>query len=165
MPDPREIEGSAERAADRGREEDLGFTVSGRPSLGNPDVVRGLVSEFAASVVGARRGYNEDRLSGEQAQAALRDLAVEFGRIIMGFDGRYQALPWHDPLRLGRRISLVVPAIEGIADPGVLLFVTVGTSLVEIAAAHEDGRITDEDAKAKAQEMLEDTINLILGVR
>lgn len=165
MPDPREIEGSAERAADRGREEDLGFTVTARPSLGDPDVVRWLAAEFAASVVGVRRRYNEDRLSGEQAQAELRDLAAEYGRVIMGFDSRYQALPWHDPRRLGRRIGLVVPAIDGVSDPGLLLFLTVGASLIEIAVAHEDGRITDDDAKAQAETMLSDTVDLILGVR
>lgn len=165
MADPREIEGSAARAADRGREADLGFAVSDRPSLGSPDVVRGLVSEFAASVVGVRRRYNEDKLSGEQAQEAVAELAAEYGRIVMGYDNRYQPLPWNDPARLGRRIRLVVPAIDGVEDPGELLFFTIGTSLVEIAKAHEEGRMSDDDAKGKAQEMLEDAANLILGVR
>jgi len=72
MIDPREIEGSPERAADRGREEDLGFLVSDRPSLGNPDVVRGLVSEFASSIVDVRKRYNQGKLSGEDAKDEIR---------------------------------------------------------------------------------------------
>lgn len=165
MTDPREIEGSPERAADRGRAEDLGFSVSSRPSLGNADVARGLVSEFASAIVAARKDYNLDKLTGEQAQARVRELAKEYGEIVMGRDARYEALPWNDPARLGRRIKLVVPAIDGVTDPGELLFLTVGTSLMTIAKAHEEERLADADAEHHVKEMLEDTANLILGLR
>lgn len=166
MKDPKEIEGTPERAADRGRESDLGFPAPGAlPSLGNPAVVRALVSEFAGAVVGVRRLYNEDKLSGEQALAQVHELAVEYGGVVMGRDARYQSLPWNSPQSLGRRIGLVVPAAEGVTDPGELLFLTVGMSLIEIAQAHEGDRMNDDDARAKVQEMLEDTANLILGLR
>lgn len=165
MTDPREIEGSPERAADRGRAEDLGFSMDSRPSLGNADVVRGLVSEFAAAVVDVRKQYNQDKLSGEQAQAGVRELAREYGAIVMGRDAQYDALPWNSPERLGRRIKLVVPAVAGIDDPGELLFTTVGSSLSSLAAAHEQGRLPDADAERHTQDMLEDTANLILGLR
>lgn len=165
MTDPRKIEGSPERAADRGRAEDLGFSMDPRPSLGNVDVVRGLVSEFAAQVVDVRKQYNLDKLTGEQAQHRIQDLAREYGNIVMGRDDRYFALPWNDPSRLGRRIKLVVPAIDGVAEPGELLFLTVGSSLAALAAAHEAGRVTDADGEQHAKEMLEDTANLILGHR
>ena len=83
----------------------------------------------------------------------------------MGRDKDYFALPWNCDTRLGRRIKLVVPAVEGVNDPGELLFLTVGTSLSSLAASHEAGRVTDEDAEHHTQEMLEDTANLILGLR
>ena len=165
MIDPREIEGSPERAADRGREEDLGFRVSDRPSLGDAAVVEGLVREFAAAVVSVRRQYNEDKLGGDEAAAAVRDLAREYGRISMGADDRYEPTPWNNQDRLGRRIGLVVPAIDGVPDPGELLFLTIGSSLIDLAVAHESGRLTDDDAKSQSQEMLADTINLLLGLR
>lgn len=165
MTDPREIEGSPERAADRGRAEDLGFSMDSRPSLGNADVVRGLVSEFASQVVDVRKQYNQDKLTGEQAQARVRELAGEYGSIVMGRDAQYDVLPWNSPERLGRRIKLVVPAVDGVDDPGELLFLTVGTSLSSIAAAHEQGRLTDADGEHHTKEMLEDTANLILGLR
>lgn len=164
--DPREIEGSPERAADRGREEDLGFKPPGsRPSLGNPDVVRALVSEFAQQVVGVRRAYNEDKLSDQQSLDRIHELSVEYGRIVMGVGSGYEPLPWHDPARLGRRIRLVLPAEEGIEDPGELLFFSIASSLIDLAVLHEDGHMSDDDVKAKVDEMLSDTANLILGVR
>lgn len=165
MTDKREIEGTHERAADRGREEDLGFSMDPRPSLGNADVVRELVSKFGADVVAVRREYLEDKLTGQEAQARIRDLARDYGAIVMGRDKDYFALPWNCDTRLGRRIKLVVPAVEGVNDPGELLFLTVGTSLSSLAASHEAGRVTDEDAEHHTKEMLEDTANLILGLR
>lgn len=165
MTDPREIEGTSERAADRGRAEDLGFSMDPRPSLGNVDVARGLVSEFATDVVDVRKQYNLDKLTGDQAQQRIRELARQYGKVVMGMDNRYLALPWHSAERLGRRIKLVVPAIPGVEDPGELLFLSVGTSLASIAAAHEGGRLTDEDGEQHTKAMLEDTANLIVGLR
>jgi hypothetical protein len=154
------------RAADRGREEDLGFTAPGsRPSLGDPGVVSAMVSEFAQQVVGVRRSYNEDKLSGDQAVEKVRELATEYGRVVMGLDSRYQPLPWHDPARLGRRIKLVVPAEDGVEDPGILLFVALGAALVDLSSQHESGQMADDDVKAQAGEMLQDVVHLILGLR
>lgn len=159
----KEIEGTPERAADRGRAEDLGYVVSSQPSLGDPSVVRALVSEFAAGVVSVRGKW----LSGREADplARVRELAREYGDIVMGRDSRYGALAWHNPSRLGQQIALVTPAEPGVTDPGELLFVTVGTSLVEIAAAHEAGRLPDSDAERHTRALLEDTAALIVGVR
>lgn len=165
MTDKREIEGSAERAADRGREEDLGFSMDPRPSLGDAGVVRALVSEFGSLIVATRKAYNLDQLTAEQAQERVHDIASEYGDVVMGRDPKYFAMPWNDPTRLGRRIRLVIPPIVGIDDPGLLLFMTVGTSLMAIAAAHEAGRLEDSAAEAHIQSMLEDTANLILGLR
>lgn len=165
MTDPREIEGSPERAADRGRAEDLGFSMDPRPSLGDAAVVRGLVSEFAAAVVDARKQYNQDKLTGEDARARVLELAKEYGATVMGRDSRYLALPWHDPARLGGRIKRVIPAIAGIIDPGEMLFATIGASLTALAASHEAGRVSGGAAEQHAKEMLDDTANLILGLR
>lgn len=162
--DEKGIEGSAARAADRGKAEDLGFVVSDKPSLGNPDVVRALVSEFAAAVVGVRGAWARADGGGSPV-VQIRELAREYGRIIMGHDDRYASLPWNNPDRLGRRIRLVCPTEPDAADPGELLFVTVASSLMEIAAANEQGRLTDTDGEMHTKAMLEDAANLILGVR
>lgn len=165
MTDEKEIEGSAARAADRGREVDLGFSMDPRPSLGNQDVVRELMSKFGADVVDVRRDYLEDKITGPESQQRIRDLARDYGAIVMGRDDDYFSLPWNSESRLGRRIKLAVPAIEGISDPGELLFLTVGTSLASLAAAHENNRVSDAEAENHTQTMLGDAADLILGLR
>ncbi len=160
-----EVEGSPERAADRGRGEDLGFMPADKPSLGDPGVVSGMVAEFAGAVVDVRRRYHEDKLSGDQAQAAILELAKEYGGIIMGRDDRFAAQPWHNVSRLGRRIRLVLAGAEGGGDPGEFLFTTIGASLSELAKAHEEERISDAEAESQSKEMLADVTQLILGTR
>lgn len=164
MTDPKEIEGSAERAADRGREEDLGIVLpTDRPFLGDAAVVRGLVSEFASQVVAVRKAYNADKMSGVQAQQRIRELAREYGDVVMGRDPSYTAMAWNSPDQLGRQILRVVPSIAGVTDPGELLFLTVGGSLVDLAMELEDDRMGDGDVKAKVEAMLSDAAAVILG--
>lgn len=163
MTDKRSVEGSAERAADRGN--DFGFSMDSRPSLGNADVVRGLMTEFGSDIVNVRIQYNSDKLDGEQAQARVRDLAASYGKIVMGQDDRYDAMPWNSPEHLGRRIKLVTAEVDGVSGPGELLFLTIGSSLMDLAAAHEAGRVSDSEAERHTKDMLEDTANLILGTR
>src|SRR3546814_5441525 len=129
--DKREIEGSPERAADRGRQEDLGWPEGARPYLGDPAVVRGLVQDFATEIIGIRADYNADKLTGEQAQERIRAAAARWGGIFMGRGGEdWSALPWNSPDRIGRRIGLAV-GLEGDADPGEALFLELARSLVE----------------------------------
>lgn len=165
MVDKVEEEGSHERAADRGRADDPGFPVGDKPSLGDAAVVMSLVTEFASRVVDVRKRYNQDEITGDEAQDEVRALARDYGSIVMGGSADYTALPWNDPLRLGRRIKLVVPSIDGVSDPGELLFLTIGTSLSSLASALEAGRVSDTDGKAHTKLMLEDTASLILGLR
>lgn len=161
--DKKEIEGTTERAADRGRAEDLGFVVTDKPSLGNPEVALALVSEFAAQVVAVRGQYLTGK--SKDPKAEITELAAEYGDIIMGRDERYHALPWHNPSRLGRRIGLVIPLEDGAGDPGVQLFTKVAASLMELAVAHEGGRVSDADGEAATTAMLQDVAGLITGVR
>lgn len=167
MTDPRTIEGTPERAADRGRGDELEFAEDARPSLGDPSVTRGLVSEFAAECVDVRKRYNLDKLSGEQALEELRRLAQEYGAVVMGRSDKYATQRWHSPGpgRLGMRIEKVTSPAEGVTDPGERLFLSVGNSVMSIAQAHEIGELTDQAAEAHAQSILEDAANLILGVR
>lgn len=163
--DKREIEGSPERAADRGRQEDLGWPESARPSLGDPAVVRGLVQDFATEVIGVRADYNGDKLTGQQAQDAIRAAAVRYGGIFMGRDGKFEALPWNDPARLGQRILLSAGSVDGVDDPGEALFLILSRSLTDIAVAHEDGRLSDPAAKQNLKDALDSVVDLLLGYK
>ncbi len=159
----REIEGSPERAADRGRGEDLGFpTGDVRPSLGDPDVVRGLVQDFGQAVVGVRADYNGGKLTGEQAQDSIKKLAQAYGDKFMGRDARFAALPWNSPEHLGQRIKHAVPD-TGDTDPGAALFLALAASLIDVAIQYENQKLSDPAAKAHVQDAISSVSTLLLG--
>lgn len=161
--DKREIEGSPERAADRGRQEDLGWPEGERPSLGDAGVVRGLVQDFATEVIGIRAEYNGEKITGEEAKAALRAAAARYGGIFMGRDSRFHALPWNAPGLLGEHILLAAGAVDGIDDPAEGLFLMLARSLTDIAVEHEDGRMADPVAQQHLKEALDNVVALLLG--
>lgn len=165
MTDLIEQEGTPERAADRGREEDLGYVVSSKPSLGDPVVVAKLVQDFGALVVGFRGRFIKGEITGEQALQSIRAAAKAYGDIAMGRNADYLALPWHSPQRLGHRIKLVVTPEPEITDPGELLFTEVGSSIVALGDALEDGRISDADGQESMRIMLDDVVSLLMGWR
>lgn len=158
----KSIEGSPERAADRGRAEDLGFEMSDLPSLGDPSVVRQLVVEFATAIINARKDYNADKLSGGQSQALIKGAVAKYGDIFMGLDKGFSALPWHSPEQLGERIRKVL-AVDGDTSPGHALFLSLGRSIVDILVEHENNRMTDVDAKNHLQAGIDSTIEVLMG--
>lgn len=160
--DPRSVGGSPERAADRGRAEDLGFDMGRPPSLGDPAVVRGLVQDFATEVIAARADYNADKLSGEQAKQRIQDAVSRYGAIVMGRGEGFSPLPWNSPDRLGQRIRLVVDVAEG-ADPGEALFLEMARSITDIAVEHENGRFSDAVAKEHLTTGLDSVAEVLLG--
>ncbi len=163
--DKREIEGSPERAADRGRAEDLGWPAGDRPSLGDPDVVLQVVREFSAAVVDVRRRYNLDELTNDDALADVDRLAGQYGDVIMGRDSAYTALPWNSPDQLGAHIDKRLPEAGEDPDPGKALFLALARSLLDVVVAHEDGNLKDGEAKSHVEAGISAVADLILGVR
>lgn len=165
MADLIETEGTPERAADRGREVDLGFSVSSLPSLGDPVVVAKLVQDFGALVVGIRGQFIKGEIEGPQAQQSIREAAKTYGDIVMGRNGDYATLPWNSPDQLGRRIALVVTPVPEITDPGELLFLEMGSAIVSLGYAVETGRVADNEGQESMRVMLDDVVGLLLGWR
>ncbi|ENQ1546091.1 hypothetical protein ACEOHC_003903 [Salmonella enterica] len=156
------VEGSAARIADRGRDQ-LGFSESSRPSLGDANVVADLVADFCAEVIEVRAKYLRDELEPDQAKLQIRRAAQEYGRIIMGENPHYEAQEWHSPRRLGVRIQKVVPPVKGIEHPGTQLFLTLAGSLSSLSVVLTEGRMSDADAKAHLVSLQKQANELILG--
>ncbi|ECN9265183.1 hypothetical protein ZL58_14200 [Salmonella enterica subsp. enterica serovar Typhimurium] len=157
------VEGSAARAADRGRDQ-LGFGESdGKPSLGDPSVVAELVADFCEAVIGVRTRYLNDEFDGAKAKFYIRQIAFEYGRIVMGQDERFQPLAWHSPKNLGARIKKVIQPVPGIDDPGNALFFTLASSLSSLSVALGEGRMSDADAKQHLIDLQKQANDLILG--
>lgn len=161
-PDPRTIEGSKERAADRGRDQ-MGFPDLSKPNLGAPAVVESLLRGFLGRVVEIRAAYNADEMDGPESAQAINDAAAQYARIFMGGDGDYGAMPWNSPAQLGAHLS----ATGYDPDPArscESFFLKAAGDLVANMALHEDGKMDDETAQFVVDAAVEDGTALLLGL-
>lgn len=149
-PNPVEIEGSPERAADRGR---FGFTVSDGPSLADPAVVHGLVAQFVAENLALRSQY----LWGEIDRDAAIDPAV--GRadaqqaILHGKTTAFETSDWNAPDRLGAR--LVAHAVGGDrADAVSRLLLALAKDMSDAADAGARMKTDDDVLQAVVEDAL-----------
>lgn len=163
MTDRKQIEGTEERAADRGRDQ-LGFPdVNDLPFLGDPAIVESLVRSFLGRVIDIRTAYNEDKMDGPEAAEAVQDAADQYARIFMGQDKGYAAQPWNSPEQLGASLS----AVGFDPDPAKAclgLFLKTAGDLVAAMALHEEGKLDDDTAQLAIDAAAEDGTYLLLGV-
>jgi len=123
-----------------------------------------LQRDFGAAVVDVRRRYNLDELTSDGALAAIDKLAHQYGDIVMGRDKAYDALPWNSPEHLGARIHARLPEAGEDPDPGKALFLALARSLLDVAMAHEDGKLKDGEAQGHVEAAISSVADLVLGV-
>lgn len=158
------VEGSAARAADRGRDQ-LGFGENdSSTSLANAEGVQEFIADFCQEIIGVRTKYLHDELTGDEAQLAVRAIALRYGKVIMGETDHYQTTSWQTPARLGERIKKVVPAVNGVTHPGLQLFVTLGASLTSLGVALGAGRISETVARNELVTLQQQAMELIMGL-
>ena len=156
------VEGSAARAADRGRDQ-LGLgAIGSKPLLGNSSVILGLVREFSASVFDVRKKYHSDALSAEECIKQVKALSVEYGDIIMGSDDRYQTTDFYSIKVLGSIITKRVPADDSVDDPGELFFTVLAGALLTTAVSLENNTQSESSAKKTIDTLIQESTNFIL---
>ena len=156
-------EGSAERAADRGKGELLGLPSTAKPNLGDPGLVESLMRSFLTRVVEIRSAYNKDEMEGPEAAQAVSDASQQYASIFMGGDAEYEGSRWNGPDALGAYLVL----LGYDPDPQrscFALFVTTANEVIEAMSMHEDDMIDDDTAQLVVDAAVEDGVQALLGV-
>lgn len=160
------IEGSAERAADRGQAlglEDFTINIAAGGSLGNPDDVERIVREFCSGVVDVRKRWNEGATE-EASTSALTDLVERFALIFNGRDTAYTASPWNSPAMLGRSLNRRL-ALDGPEEAAAgALFWHLANQMLETASGMETGELADDVAKFRADVDIETAVYMLMGL-
>ena len=163
--DPTTIEGSPERAADRGAADPalLALAESLDRNLGSPEVVEKLVQAFANAVLEPCSARAAGTLSADQLQSLVEQYAGRFGAIFMGEDESFVPVPvWNGPRGLGFRIIVLLgrAATEEAGGEGAALFMWLGAQVMA-AYLSLDVDADPEAVGAKLQGTLESVINLL----
>lgn len=157
------IEGSAARAADRGRDQLFGDSLPDN-ALNSITTVEPVVRSFAAKVTDVRVRYNTDKITDAQAREEVDALAQQYADMFMGKTRDYAALPWNTTEQLGAFLANV---IEGDASPMTAardFFLYIAAQLLQIMVEHEGENIDDEVAQFRLDTLIEDAVYALLGV-
>lgn len=162
--DPRTIEGSPERAADRGQEQGFEYFAQEGQQLASPEVAESLLRQFLTECLEARVAIHEGKATPDAAKARMQDAAKRYAAIFMGRDKAYAASPWNSPEGLG---AFIAANAEGAGDKDQAcesLFLRLAADLMKIAKAHEDDEMDDEVAQFQTDALVEDALMMLLGL-
>ena len=162
--DPRTIEGSPERAADRGQEQGFEYFSQDGQQLASPEVAEGLVRQFLAECIEARVAIHEGKATPEEAKARMQDAAKRYAAIFMGKDSAYAASPWNSPDGLG---AFIAANYQGSGDKDQAceaMLLRLAADMMKIAKAHEDEQLDDDAAQFQADALVEDALGTLLGL-
>lgn len=161
-----EIEGSEERARDRGEDTLFGPAfASGKDMLTDPDVVDAVVSSFMSEIVRVHTRYMKDELDGPAARAETVKVCERYADIFMGRTDDYAPTLWNSPDGLGVYlvVSAGVPERKEDAVKAVLLR-TAASYLMDVINPFAADEIGDDAAKFRTEAAKEDLVTLLLGL-
>lgn len=162
MTDRRNIEGTKERAADRGQ---MGLSIPDGDALTSPSVAESVVREFLGKVIDLRAAYNGDKITGEQALEKLKEYAQAFANIFMGKGSGYAKTEWNTPERLGAHLAAAIDDDETKDTAAYAFFLHLATSLTEnTIIPHENDELDEDDAKFRIDAQVDDALTLLLGL-
>lgn len=158
-----QLEGSKERAADRGRDQLFGDNLPDN-ALNSMQTVDAVVRSFVTKVIDVRVRYNTDQITETQARQEVDALAQQYGDVFMGKSQDYAALPWNSPAQLG---EYLVGVMEGDATPETSardFFLYIASQLLQTMVEFEHEKIDDEVMKFRLDTLLEDAAHALLGI-
>lgn len=166
---PEEIEGSRERAADRGQPQGLTFfeseTEEGKRYLGDPADVEMTVREFAGEAHQIASDATFERITGEVAMDRLNALCDRYAGIFYGKEpGGFRAMPFNNPKSLGAFINERLGMTEPHDKAASVLFMNTANQIFEAYQGTMSGTLDDADAQFLIESAIDDTSRILLGL-
>lgn len=157
------IEGSAERIADRGRDQLFGSALADN-ALNSITSVEAVVRSFATRVTQVRAEYNADKITDVQAKAQVDALAQEYADAFMGKSKDYTPTPWNSVEQLGQYLAGVIEGDSTAETAARDFMLYIAAQLLQVMVEHEEERIDDEVAQFRLDTLIEDAVYALLGL-
>lgn len=171
MTDPRTVEGSKERAADRGAP-DRALVEAARTvgdSLGNPAVVERLVQGSCHRLLEFFKWRRTGQIDADELVSQIRGECTSMGAIFMGGESPYAAVPgWNSSRGLGMAITVLLggEAVRAAESPAAALFEWLaGQLMVAYLEMNAEGAADVDEVGASAQACITSVIDTLLGTR
>jgi hypothetical protein len=164
MTNRTEIEGSEERAKERGAT--LFDAMDAEAEyLNSAATVERLLRQFVYEVLDVRKAYNEDRLQGDEAAGRVVALAHEYADIFMGRNAEYAVTAWNSPEQLGVHLQTAITEDSTAEDACQKFFQRLAGDFVDsVVIPAESDIIDDEQGQFRTDVLLEDATYVLLGI-
>jgi len=164
MANRTEIEGTEERAKERGENLFDGFESDGE-YLNSAATVERLLRQYLYAVLDVRKAYNEDKLEGTAATERVVALAGQYADIFLGKDGDYSATGWNSPEQLGVHLQQTITE-ESTPEDACQKFLQrlAGDFIDTVVIPAESDMIDDEQGQFRTDVLLEDATYVLLGI-
>ena len=141
------------------------LVATGKPSLGQLQVVSWIVRHFVQDVLKRRAAFHAGEAGASDPLPSIEREARELGAIFLGKDPRFDAQPWNDPKRLGMTFAVLLPEeTKHYGDSGTALFMWLAAQTAEAAAALEGG-MAEADVRTELDGIVSDVTDRLLGVK
>lgn len=158
-----EIEGSAARAADRGRDM-FDPIATDKPYLGSPEVIDSLVRSFLGRVIDVRKQYLQDEITPKEAEEKVLYLAGQYAAIVMGKNDEYGASAWNSPEQLGDFLAMMLDGVPP-EESAEAFFVRMAADLLNhVLIPAENEQIDDEAGQFRVDVIIEESVNALQGI-
>lgn len=163
MTDKHMIEGTPERAADRGR--DMFDAIVGEGALASLDGVEGMVRDFFGEIVDTRTAYHNDEIDGPAASERVQAIAKKYADIFMGKDQSYGPMPWNSPEQLGTALAANIEDSTPENAAEHFLLRSAADFMATVLIPTENDEIDDEIGEFRTNAAVEDLTYAMLGLR
>jgi hypothetical protein len=158
------IEGSAERAADRGR--DFFDPISGsKPFLGSPDVLDALVRSFLGKLVDIRIAYNSDQIEGTEASKQIAALCESHAATVTGRNADYEAAKWNSDEQLGAFLAAMFTDVAADRGAHTFFYKLAGDFITGVIIPAENEELTDESGSFRTDVLVEEAVAALQGLQ
>jgi len=158
-----EIEGSKERAADRGSAEGLVIPENQDRSLAVPSVVEGIVRQWLMDLMDIRLRWLKDEISGDQAIEEMRLIHKGAQAIFYGRAEGYETTSWNAEQGLGRHLVNKVVGGE-VQDAVFRTFYFAASEILPGLQDHAAGKMNDDMMEAMIEELISRYAAHMLGL-
>lgn len=164
MVDKVSIEGSKERAADRGQ--DLLFeALPSGASLASMEIVEHVVRQYLGELLDIRMDYHADKIDGDSAVQAIDKAATQYADMFMGKSSDFPGTNWNTPEGLGTYLLAVLDTDSKPEDSARDLFLRIASDFSKaVILPNEEDELDEEEATFRTDAIVEDAVHALLGL-
>ena len=159
-----EVEGSEERAADRGRVMDHAGMAAGTGNLGNPETAKQVIYDFLGAVNDTNTAFLKGEIDGATAQEKVVQSAQELADTFLGKNADYQGDAWFTEGGLGATLVSLQGGTMTAPEAAAAFSLGLADQLLSLSTRFQADEVTEDDIQFQIDAIAENGLQVFLGL-